>query len=91
MSQTTKISVCTDSDTKKQAEDILSSLGLNMTSAINIYLKRIIIENGIPFPLKIDSINQTTLNALKEYEEMINHPDKYKKYSSFEEAMKDIN
>lgn len=40
-----------DSATKKSAKNILDKLGIDMTSAIKIYLKQIVINKGIPFQL----------------------------------------
>ena len=54
---TVKINICTDEKTKEQAEVILTELGLNMTAAMNMYLKKIIAEGGIPFELKTSKKN----------------------------------
>lgn len=43
------ITVNVDKETKEQATKIFNDLGLNMSTAINIYLKACIKENGIPF------------------------------------------
>lgn len=40
-----------DNATKKSAKNILDKLGIDMTSAIKIYLKQIVINKGIPFQL----------------------------------------
>ena len=37
-----------------------------MNTAINIFLNKTIYENGIPFDLKLDSLNQTTIEAIEE-------------------------
>lgn len=46
---TVKINVCTDAETKAEAESLLAEMGLTMSAAINMYLKKIILEGGIPF------------------------------------------
>ncbi len=51
---TTNLNIKTDKEIKEQAEIIFSELGLNMTTAINMFLKTIVRENGIPFELKLD-------------------------------------
>ena len=53
---------------KVEAETILKEIGLNTSQAINLFLKRIIIENGIPFELKIP--NDATLKAMQEAKNM---------------------
>ena len=62
----TNLNVRTDSDIKEAAERIFEALGLNMTTAINIFLRQTIRENGIPFELKLDIPNQVTASAIEE-------------------------
>ena len=45
------INIRVDSDVKNKAQDLFSALGLDMTSAINIFLRQAIRKNGIPFEL----------------------------------------
>ena len=51
---TTNLNIRTDKDVKEQADRIFSELGLNMTTAINMFLRTAIRENGIPFSLKLE-------------------------------------
>ncbi len=51
---------------KEAAEKIYSSLGLNMTTAINMFLRASIRESGIPFDLKLDIPNDETKKAIEE-------------------------
>lgn len=67
----TSMNIRMDSEVKKQAEAIFNEIGMNMTTAINIFLKQSIRENGIPFELKIAQPNAQTLEAIKEGEEII--------------------
>ena len=55
-----------DKEVKEQAEAIFAELGLNMTSAINLFLRSAIRENGIPFSLKLEVPNETTAAAIEE-------------------------
>jgi len=55
-----------DTALKEESEEILTSLGLNMTDAIRIYLNQVRIHKGIPFELKIP--NEETIAAFKEIE-----------------------
>lgn len=63
---TTNLNIRTDRDVKQQAEIIFNELGLNMTTAINIFLKTTIREQGLPFALKLDMPNSTTAAAIEE-------------------------
>ncbi len=47
----TNLNIRTDKDVKKRAEKLFEELGLNMTTAINIFLRQAIRENCIPFEL----------------------------------------
>ena len=50
----TNLNIRTDKAIKEQAEQIFNELGLNMTTAINLFLRTAIREHGIPFELKLD-------------------------------------
>lgn len=62
----TNLNIRIDKDIKDQADRIFSELGLNMTTAINMFLRTTIRENGIPFSLKLDMPNATTAAAIEE-------------------------
>ena len=80
----TNLNIRTDSEIKKAAEKIFEELGLNMSSAVNIFLRQTIRENGIPFPLKLDVPNEATMDALEEGR-AIAHDPSAKGYRSMEE------
>lgn len=77
-----------DPNLKKQSEAILSELGLSMTSAMTIFLKAVIRNNGIPFSLEIP--NEKTLKAFKELDDITKGKKKAKSYSSVKELRKDL-
>ena len=51
---TATINIKTDSELKKQAEELFSDLGMNMTTAFNIFLRQAVRENRIPFEITRD-------------------------------------
>lgn len=61
-----KINVNTDAEIKKEVEELLDAMGLTMTAAINIYLKRILMEGGIPFDVTTRVPNSVTAQAIEE-------------------------
>ena len=67
----TSMNIRMDSEVKKQAEDLFNKLGINMTTAINIFLRQSIREHGIPFELKVDVPNNETVAAINEGEKII--------------------
>ena len=48
---TTHINIRTDSEIKSKAQDIFASLGLDMTTAINLFLRQTVRQNDLPFIL----------------------------------------
>lgn len=66
MSTTTNLNIRTEKIIKDQAEAIFNELGLNMTTAINMFLRTAIREHGIPFELKLEVPNETTVAAIEE-------------------------
>jgi len=81
---TTNINIRTDADVKAKAESIFEAFGLNMSTAINMFLRQTIRENGIPFALKLDVPNEVTAAAIKEGRELA-YDKSAKGYISMEE------
>lgn len=80
------ITVRVDENVKKEASSIFKEVGLDMSTAINVYLKQVIRSNGIPFLITTDTPNTVTLNAIKKAEagEMTS-------FSSIDDFMEDLN
>lgn len=53
MEKTTTLNLRVNPDVKKRAEEVLSRLGMPMSTAINIYLKQIALTGGIPFAITL--------------------------------------
>ena len=64
--ESTNLNIRTDKEVKIAAERIFEELGLNMTTAVNIFLRQTIRENGIPFELKLNIPNEVTAAAIEE-------------------------
>ncbi len=54
--QDIRVTIRVDRELKESAEALFNYLGLNMTNAINIFLRKAVDERGIPFPVK--AVNQ---------------------------------
>ncbi len=50
MSKTTSIFARVEPEIKEQAEMVLSKLGISMSNAINIFLRQVVLQNGLPYP-----------------------------------------
>ena len=86
---TTTIQVRTNATTKKSAQRILEKLGMNLSTAINVYLIQIIAKKGIPFEMLTE--NGLTTQEEREILKEMAWAKKYgKKYSSTKEMFKDI-
>ena len=86
---TTNLNIRTDKDIKDQAETIFNELGINMTTAINMFLRATIREYGIPFELKLEVPNDITAAAIAEGRKMINDPNA-PRYNSLEAVKEDL-
>ncbi len=81
---TINLNIRTEKIVKEQAEEIFNALGLNMTTAINMFLRTAIREHGIPFDLKLDVPNETTIAAIEEGRRLMADPNT-PRYSSMDE------
>ena len=62
------INVNVDSETKKEAADILNQLGLNMSTAINMFLVQVIQKRGIPFEIVSQSTSTHSKKRMEVYD-----------------------
>ena len=90
ISNSTNLNIRVDSNLKKDAEDLFKRLGLNMSSAINVFLTQSVREQAIPFEIYEDRPNKKLLKALKEVEKMKKNPEKYKGYTNIDELFDDL-
>lgn len=68
----TTFSLKLDKELKLKAETLFSELGMNMTTAFNIFLRQSVRQGKIPFEISLSAPNVTTLAAMQEIEGMIN-------------------
>ena len=99
MSQSVNFSVRMDSELKKQCESLYGSLGMNLTTAINVFLRQSLRYGGFPFEVRVSSAERDlsfmtpckeSLEALRESEDMKKNPEKYKGYGDVHEMMEDL-
>ena len=64
-----------DTTIKEQANSLFSNLGLDMSSAVNIFLRQCILRGGLPFAVELPQFNQTTLEAMAEAQRISRDPD----------------
>jgi DNA-damage-inducible protein J len=88
MAGTTNINVRVDKEIKRKAEAIFSELGLNMSTAMNMFLRYSVRYGGIPFDLRLDTPNEETRAAI---DDVNNNRNMSKTFDSVEALMEDLN
>lgn len=86
MNNSTNLNIRIDKNIKEISEKVLDDLGLNMTTAINMFLRQVIRVNGIPFEIKGNILNKETIEAIEDSIRLAN--DNSKGYSSIEDLKK---
>lgn len=82
-------SISIDADVREKALPILNELGLDLSTAVGMFLRQTIRDRGIPFEVTLNVPNVETQAALQEFQDMKAHPERYKRYGSFGEALKE--
>lgn len=73
-----------DSEIKKQAAAVFANLGLDMSTAVNMFLHQCVLHQGLPFAVEIPQYSEKTLEAMAEAKRISRSPD-VKGYTSMEE------
>lgn len=84
---TTTINIRLNDEDKKIFNEICNELGLNMSTAFNMFVKSMIRAGGLPFEATIKKPNLETLIALEEAKRIAKDPN-IKAYNTVEEVMK---
>lgn len=78
-----------DENLKKQATELFLNLGMDMSSAINIFLKQCVLRGGLPFNVEIPQYRPEVIDALEEAKKLSKDPNA-KRYSNFSAALEDL-
>ena len=79
-----------DADLKRESIALFSDLGMDLTTAVTIFLTQAVRVQGLPFIVSREEPNSDTIAAMNEYYIIKAHPERYKRYSSFKEAMDEV-
>ena len=71
---TTNLNIRTDAEVKAAAEQLFSELGLNLTTAVNMFLRQAIRTGGIPCEVKLGSSGTVTAAAIAEGKRLLEDP-----------------
>jgi DNA-damage-inducible protein J len=86
---TANINIRMDAEIKKQAETIFDAMGMNMTTAINIFVRQVIRQGKIPFEIGVDVPNSETRAAMQEALRIVHDPHS-QGYTDVHQMFKDI-
>lgn len=88
--ENTRISITVSKETQQQAQQLFDDLGLDMATAVNMFLKQSVREQCIPFSIRRDIPNDDTLEAFAEGDMLLCDPTA-KRFSSVEKLFEDLN
>ena len=77
-----------DENLKKQASELFSQLGMDMSGAMNIFLKQCVLRGGLPFSVELPQYKPEVLEAMEEAKR-ISKDSNTKRYSSFSDVLED--
>ena len=86
---TTNVSIRMDTELKAQADELFAELGMNLSTAFNVFVRQSLRDGGIPFEIKMDQPNKETMAAMLEAEMIAKDPN-VKHYSDVEEALREL-
>ena len=86
---TTNVTIRMDADLKAQAEELFAELGMNLTTAFNVFVRQSLRQGGLPFEVKLEKPNKETIAAMLEAERIAKDPN-VKHYSDVEEALREL-
>ena len=88
-SNTSNISIRMDSNLKAAAEALYEELGMNLSTAFNIFVRQSLRERGIPFKITEGTFNKETVSAMLEAER-IAKDSSVKGYTNMDELIADL-
>ena len=71
---TTNLSIRMDADLKSQADILFAELGMNLSTAFNIFVRQALREGKIPFDISLNQPNAETIASLLEAERIAKDP-----------------
>ena len=86
---TTNISIRIDAELKARADTLFSELGMNLSTAFNIFVRQSLRESGIPFEIRLEQPNKETVEAMLEAERIAKDPS-VKGYNDLDELFADL-
>ncbi|MBE7063988.1 MAG: type II toxin-antitoxin system RelB/DinJ family antitoxin [Ruminococcaceae bacterium] len=86
----TNITMRIDEELKAQLQELVSNLGMDMTTFFTLSAKQAVREQGIPFEISMRVPNKETIEAIEEVRAMKNNPSLGKTYTNVDDMMKEL-
>lgn len=92
ISSTTNLNIRIDTNLKKESDMLFKELGLNMTTAISMFLTKCVNTASIPFKIEKSKINDELIEAIKEGDQILEdlRSGKRKGYDNVYEMFKEL-
>ena len=88
MANSVNVNIRVDPELKRKAEAVYAELGMNLSTALNVFLRSSVRYGGLPFDLRLDAFNAETLNAM---DDVTNKKGISKTFESVDALMEDLN
>ena len=86
----TNINIRMDTELKQEFETFCADVGMSMTTAFNIFARKVVRENRIPFEIDREYPNRETMEAIEEVQHMKADPSYGKVYSDVDLMMEEL-
>lgn len=86
----TNITMRMDEELKSQLQELVSKLGMDMTTFFTLSAKQAVREQGIPFDISLRVPNRETVEAIEEVRAMKKNPSIGRTYTDVDEMMKEL-
>ncbi len=88
--ETLNLNVRVDADDKKRFEQFCNSVGMNVSTAVNMFIKAVLREQKLPFEIRSNTFDETVYKKLKEAEVEMNSTSKRYSKNEVLESMNNI-
>ncbi|MBR2864431.1 type II toxin-antitoxin system RelB/DinJ family antitoxin [Candidatus Saccharibacteria bacterium] len=90
MSTTIPTQIRIDVETKREASALFRELGIDMSGAVNMFLRQCVLRQGMPFEVKMPEYKKEVLEAMEEAKQLAHDPnaETYKTFEEYQEAMR---
>lgn len=87
---TSNVTMRMDEELKSQLQELVSNLGMDMTTFFTITAKQAVREQRIPFNISMEIPNPETRAAIEEVQQMKENPSMGKSYTDVDQMMEEL-